>query len=36
VLLQSMRAWVASPPSSAVIEAADKEAFGRWVSSQKL
>jgi cytochrome c-type biogenesis protein CcmH/NrfG len=35
VLLQSMRAWAASPPSSAVVEAADKEAFVRWVAAQK-
>jgi tetratricopeptide (TPR) repeat protein len=35
VLLQSMRAWVASPPASAVVEAADKEAFSRWVAAQK-
>jgi tetratricopeptide (TPR) repeat protein len=35
VLLQSMRAWTASPPASAVVEAADKEAFSRWVAAQK-
>jgi tetratricopeptide (TPR) repeat protein len=35
VLLQSMRAWVASPPASAVAEAADKQAFAKWVASQK-
>jgi tetratricopeptide (TPR) repeat protein len=35
VLLQSMRAWVASPPASAVVEVSDKEAFARWVAAQK-
>jgi tetratricopeptide (TPR) repeat protein len=35
ILLESMRSWVAKPPSSAVVEAADKEAFARWVSAQK-
>lgn len=35
VLLQSMKSWVASPPSSAVVEPADKEAFARWVAAQK-
>ena len=35
VLLESMRAWAASPPASAVVEAADKEAFVRWVAAQK-
>lgn len=35
VLLQSMRAWVAKPPASAMVEAADREAFARWVAAQK-
>lgn len=35
VLLQSMRGWVAAPPASAVVEAADREAFRRWVAAQK-
>ncbi|HMA11420.1 MAG TPA: tetratricopeptide repeat protein [Steroidobacteraceae bacterium] len=35
VLLQSMRSWVASPPASAVVEPAEKEAFVRWVAAQK-
>jgi tetratricopeptide (TPR) repeat protein len=35
VLLQSMRSWVASPPASAVVEPADKQAFAKWVASQK-
>lgn len=35
VLLQSMRAWVAKPPASAVVEAAEREAFARWVAAQK-
>lgn len=35
VLLQSMRSWVASPPASAVVEQAEKEAFARWVAAQK-
>ena len=35
VLLQSMRAWVAKPPASAVVEVADREAFARWVAAQK-
>jgi tetratricopeptide (TPR) repeat protein len=35
VLLQSMRAWVAAPPASAVVEPSDKEAFARWVAAQR-
>ncbi len=35
VLLQSMKAWVAAPPPSAVVEPAEKEAFARWVAAQK-
>jgi hypothetical protein len=30
-----MRSWVASPPASAVVEPADKQAFAKWVASQK-
>jgi tetratricopeptide (TPR) repeat protein len=35
VLLQAMRAWVAKPPASAGVEAAEREAFARWVAAQK-
>jgi tetratricopeptide (TPR) repeat protein len=35
VLLESMRAWVAKPPASAVVEPAEKDAFVSWVAAQK-
>jgi tetratricopeptide (TPR) repeat protein len=34
VLLQSMRAWVAKPPASAVVEPTAREGFARWVAAQ--
>jgi tetratricopeptide (TPR) repeat protein len=35
VLLESMRTWAGSPPSSAGVSAAERDAFVAWVGNQK-